>query len=248
MNNLLTDIINTIQRSISEYAGKISEKYNIDSQELVDLWNNLSAEMKIEKKIEKKREIKEHKNKPEKKSQTDEKEEKNLCKYLFSKPPRKGELCNVKVRNGGNYCSKHKQYEGKEQKKISVIPKPIKDDIKIESKEENKLDENISNRKIYLIKNKILNKYWHTHTKFVFDSKENKIVIGRSNNNKLCKLTPEDIELCKKYNFKYDETYDPCEKKEKNDEIQEEEYDSIDTQEEIKEIEELQGSIDIDNL
>ena len=46
------------------------------------------------------------------------------------------------------------------------------------------------------------NMYLHEETNFVFN-KEDKMVVGKLNNNKVVDLSSEDIELCNKWKFKY---------------------------------------------
>ena len=58
--------------------------------------------------------------------------------------------------------------------------------------------------KIILKKNKTLNKIWHPESKLVFKSAQEKLVIGRYENDELIPLDEDALELCTKWKFKYD--------------------------------------------
>jgi hypothetical protein len=109
------------------------------------------------------------------------------CIYEFIKKPKKGEVCGTKIKSG-EYCYKHKKKE---------------EIIKEEIKEEKILPDE---KKITISLNKKLGKFIHSPSKLAFYSKENKVVYGKLScfEDKIVPLCDKDIEVCKKYMFKYD--------------------------------------------
>ena len=116
---LIEQLENIISSSIEEFTKQISEKYGIDQQELISLWENReSTKSAVIKPVEKKVAPK----KPSPKTSTrklsscsnDSKCE--GCPYVYTKGAREGEICNSKPKNGAVYCSRHKKYEGIEPK------------------------------------------------------------------------------------------------------------------------------------
>ena len=55
-----------------------------------------------------------------------------------------------------------------------------------------------------LRKNSDIDKWWNPHTKMVFKSSDELIVIGVCNNKKINELSNDDIATCRKYGFKYE--------------------------------------------
>ena len=51
--------------------------------------------------------------------------------------------------------------------------------------------------------NKEINKFWHPESELIFKSKDERVVIGSYKNNKINKLSDDDIMLCEQYGFKY---------------------------------------------
>lgn len=57
---------------------------------------------------------------------------------------------------------------------------------------------------LLLRKNKVINKLCHPDTNMVFDSSENRVVIGKLTDNTIAKLTEEDIATCENMGFQYE--------------------------------------------
>jgi len=111
MQNIASTITKVIKTTVEEFSLKISEKHDIDVEDLEKLWNETSGEIKISVK----------------KAPKTSKEIKH-CPYIFQKgKDKKGTVCNAKVRSGGNYCSRHKHKENTVPKEIKrqSIPKKI---------------------------------------------------------------------------------------------------------------------------
>ena len=152
----------------------------------------------------------------------------HFCVYEYKRNPRKGQTCAVKIKEG-EYCSKHKKEakavkedknikevkEDKEVKNIKVDKdiKEVAKDVK-ESKEAKEVKEvkevkavkEVKN--LFVLLNKKINRYVHEETRLVFFSKDNKIVYGKLSvlEDKVVHLNDKDIDLCKRYQFRYDET------------------------------------------
>lgn len=104
--------------------------------------------------------------------------------------------------------------EVKEEAKKIKVDKDIKDvkevakDVK-ESKEIVKDVKEVKEVKnLFVLLNKKINRYVHEETRLVFFSKDNKIVYGKLSvlEDKVVHLNDKDIDLCKRYQFRYDET------------------------------------------
>lgn len=196
MNKVLSLISSNIERVFSEYSSKISEKYNIDINELKRIWDTME-ELSVNDGIKKPDiEITTSKKTPSKASSVSSSKvstpkstnSSDKCNYKFIKGKQQGNFCTGSTKNGLRYCSKHLKFENDGQKEKKA-PVPV-----VEKKS---LD-----RIIKL--NKDIKMWWHLETKLVFKSSTEKIVIGRCKDGELQKLTEDDIEDCQKYGFKYE--------------------------------------------
>ena len=139
--------------------------------------------------------------KPEDKKPEDKKlEDKKVsgCPYVFTKGKNEGKNCGGKIKHGLTYCSRHKKYEGTQQKQKKIIPV---------LKKNNDTKKNVVKKplEITLRTNKNINKLWHPETCMVFKSAKERYVIGKCENNKIIKLTNADIDICKSRGFAYKE-------------------------------------------
>lgn len=109
-------ILNNLQSSLNNliynYTEQISNSYNIEISELIEIWNTLESGIELHDasevgnkisntKLSKKKDIVE--TKIIKKSDSN-------CNYVFSRGSKKGDICGDKV-TSGTYCCKHKKYE-----------------------------------------------------------------------------------------------------------------------------------------
>ena len=104
MNNLIKSIETDIENAINIFCKNISEKYELDSVDLMTIWNtqnNIDAPQvnKTSKTNTKKTEKKVEKNLDQK-----------ICGYLFTKGKQQGECCGSKTKDGSNFCLKHNKY------------------------------------------------------------------------------------------------------------------------------------------
>jgi len=58
-----------------------------------------------------------------------------------------------------------------------------------------------------IVRNNLINKFWHSDSRLVFNNKRERVVIGRLSEGgyEIKPLTEEDIELCNSYRFKIEE-------------------------------------------
>lgn len=198
----LQKIIKTMEKNFSsllnDYSDVIATKFNLDIEELKKvnetfLFDNLNKEKEVTKTMAKK-----------KKEEIDESTLKR-CIYTFCKGEKTGEVCNAIIKDKDNVdsvlCKKHlKSNVSCEKKKLKeLIHETKKTEATTPGLKQTKINYTLS-------MNKLINKFWHVDTQFVFHSKENLVVIGTYRNDKLNEfLTEEDIELCKKYRFRYEE-------------------------------------------
>ena len=188
--NFKSQLDDNIQKHIQNFCQHISSKYKLNYTEVYETWNLL-----IEESSDKPTKKTPPKKSPLKKTsvKTDESPPKqdtiikinNVCPYVFSKGARNGEQCGCKPKNGNVYCCKHKKYEDTKEKKIET-KKPV---------------EKIG---IILRKHKITGKLWHMESGLVFKSVDERIVTGKITNDIINPLTDEDVQECKKLNFKYE--------------------------------------------
>ena len=196
---LLTDIENIINNVIGEYNKKLSEKFSLDSEELQKLWKEISgSESKV--KAVKQKKSDDVSETGSVKSSKSKKSIEGGCPYVFSKGKNEGETCGSKPKDSGTYCGKHQKCEGvgqTEKAKSPVGKKSISETT--EKKEPAK-----KKSQIVIRLNKKLDKYWNPETTLVFKSKEDRVVIGSFKDEKFHELTSDDIVVCEKYGFKYE--------------------------------------------
>ena len=235
-NSLMSQIENIINSSILSFNMKVAKKYNIDVSELNELWANGERSIETETQpIETPLQLVKSQTfsqpKPVQpqvtltKSQTiirapkKESPQEKTCPYSFSRGPNSGTVCGTKIKGEGNFCSKHKQYENKEQKgPKKVLPQPKKSPISSiasnsdDEEEEQRVREELNKKKTEGFTDKEINYMFfkkpelgenlsfHKQTGFVCNEK--KLIIGKkTNDNKVIPLTEEDIKVAKSWNF-----------------------------------------------
>ena len=196
MNTLMKEIEKNIKNSVVEFIQVVATKYDLDSSELLELWESdvSTSKSKIVKTVPKA---------PSSvKSDTSSTGSCEGCPYIYTKGEKEGQTCNIKPKGGVVYCTRHKKYEGQEPKQKKIMP-TIKKSI----------SGNISGLKkpspskpvnTVLRKNKAIEKLWHSTTGMVFKSAKERIVIGKCVEDKLLPLTSEDIEVCMAHSFAYE--------------------------------------------
>jgi len=182
MNNLTNGILSVVKAAVEELILHIADEHKLDISELEGYWNKTCEGLTIS--------VKTNTRKITKKVQN---EEVKRCPYMFQKGDKKGKACNAKARTDGTFCSKHKHKEGIPQKKVKgeILPKARK---------------KVTNKRITLRMHRALKVLWHPESKLVFKGKEpeDRVVIGRIEDEDIQSLREEDIEECKILHFKYE--------------------------------------------
>ena len=207
--NMITDMINT-------FFTKTTQECGVSREELIILWEQYVSKDSLNKSPEKEPTEEppmciETNNETSVDSSPSGSESSSTiatgcgCPYLFNKGQNKGQACNKKAAKGHTYCSRHKKYEGSVQKTTKkTLPMAKKTEKKPEKKPEKK-DESTKTKKVSKIlrKNHGINHLWHEHTRLVFRSAKERVVIGICKDDKIHPLTEEDILVCKEYSFAY---------------------------------------------
>jgi hypothetical protein len=187
MDKLLNTIKNNIDNSINEYILAVSTKYNLDINELKNMWTFPSSPSPLPPSPPSPPPS--SPSSTSSKSKISKKSSKIKCAYKFTKGKQQGEMCTSYIKDNSQYCSKHMKFEDSGQKEIKQNPLPVPTVKSVD-------------RLIRL--NKEINKWWHVESKLVFKSNKEKIVVGIYKDNVYCDLCEDDIEECNKYGFKYE--------------------------------------------
>lgn len=225
MNSLSNTIYSVISQSVEQFSQILSEKYTLSKDEIINLWNNeVSVELHVKPNKKPKTlptvvtntsvvSTSDEQLHTEKKNEGEKPEKKvskslPVCKYEFKKGKNSGTKCTSKVSSiDSDYCRKHKpsdkedeeeKEEKKEVEKKTIKPKSDNTNSSTTSAVVTKLNE--SKPSYVLPRNKYGN-YEHPDTHLVFD-KVTREVYGKQVEDRVESLTPEDIELCRKLNFK----------------------------------------------
>jgi hypothetical protein len=225
-------ILNNLQSSLNtliyNYTEQISNNYNIEISELIDIWNTLESGIDLtDTKLSTKK--KDNKSSPTNtNSRVDDstksiKKSDSSCKYVFSRGSKKGDICGDKV-STGTYCCKHKKYEStsvsssvenKVTKKPVDIPR-VKSKVVANSSQQSENSDNVdepiskSSKKVKKIKIDLKrhpivnNKFWNEDTCMFVNNTEDKVFIGKFIDNMICPLNDNDIDFCKSNKLNYD--------------------------------------------
>jgi len=217
-------IFDAIENNIKLYISEIANKYELNENELYQLWNN-NEEFKP---VAKKESIKEDNLDPEL-MKLSKKELSEMCKAK-----------NLPI--SGTKADLVKRLISKEIPKKSV--NSIKNEKVKSSEVIKKLVEKIP--PIQIKKNSFGN-YEHSDSKLVFNNSTKRAFGTQNPDGTISELTPEDIDLCHKYKF----TYDIPENLDKKLNINDEEDEELDDDEEVVEEEvdeELEEDDDDDDV
>jgi hypothetical protein len=107
------------------------------------------------------------------------------CIYVFIKGKNKDRKCSRVVVKSTEFCKQHQLSDKILKIKKRILPVNPKLNLTLEM-------------------NSKINMLWHKSTKLIFNSKEDKQVIGKYDKGKIIELDNEDITLCKKYRFNID--------------------------------------------
>ena len=230
MQSLMNTVEKAIIESVRDYIERINKKYpNTDKEALLDLWNantsNASSRKTsvVESEDGKSDGAKSDGAKSDG-AKSDSGKSVSGCIYTSTKGKNAGRVCGIKPKDGGNYCSTHKKYEGKTPKEKKVVPKPkTKTEPKKEPKTKSKESAVKSGSARVFRKHKELGVLYHQETQLAIKSPEERRVIGKIVDNVIQPLTQEDIETCKQWSFPYDSGKDSGKDSDKQPEPTEEE-------------------------
>jgi len=219
----MQEISNNIRTSVHAFIKKVSDKHDLDFNELINIWENLDTDvvhqsprktvLKITRKTEKlvqntkDEETKNDKNSKSLSKVTDkESPSSDGCPYIYTKGEKEGQSCGIKPKGSVVYCTRHKKYEGQEPKQKKIVPSAKKS---IAGSTPSKVSAPVAKEvNTVLRKNKVIDKLWHSATGMVFKSAKERVVIGKFVDDKLLPLTKEDIDICMSHSFAYDASWE----------------------------------------
>ena len=139
-NMFISQIKRVTEQCVDNYINKISTKYNIDKNELKDLWNKIETNTNDDNSDSKSVKSDSKSVKSDSKSEKSEVDVAKIsvastvitnaktCIYKLTKGKTPGKYCGSKITGNSLYCSKHKKYEIAEPpKQKKIIPKPRED-------------------------------------------------------------------------------------------------------------------------
>ena len=178
--SLSTKIQSAIEETINLYINEVSNKYNLDKNELLKLWDN-KGEFKVNNTVTPLKEVK---------------KDNDLLKLGKSELI---EMCKAKaLKVSGSKQDLVDRIMNAEANKIVAVAE--KKGQKTSPPIIKKLVEKIQN--IHIKRNKF-NNFEHEETSLVFNNKTQKVYGKQNPDGTVSDLTPEDINLCNKYKFSY---------------------------------------------
>ena len=237
MDSLSKSLYSVVSEAIEQFASLISDKYDLSKEEVLELWNNgVSSDVKVKDKKPTST-PKEKKPKP-----PSESTEVKTCKYVFKKGKNNGMTCTSKSCEDSSYCKKHKAQEGKEDEApVEKKSKPTTTKAKKETKDSSVVSKIKESTPSLVIKKNKHGNYEHVETGLVLD-KDTKEVYGRQTDSGVVDLTAEDVETCKRFNFKVRLPQTISKKKEEVEDDDEEEEEDV--EEEVEEEEDEEEEVD----
>lgn len=193
MEQLSKTLYSAVTLSVEQYCKLVGDKYNISVDELLQLWNSgVSQEVTVSQSESK------PKPKAKKSSSSDDKNVQTCC-YVMKKGKNEGAKCSSKVSDeNSSYCKKHEtQGDKAPAEKKTKAPKKEK----AEEKEPPVVKKVIDNKVVMAICRNKYGNYEQKETGIVFDSTRE--AYGKQKDSVVVPLTLEDIEYCKKNNYKY---------------------------------------------
>ena len=176
--SLSTTIQSNIQNIVNLFIDEVSNKYNLNKNDLLKIWNGADAKPEVLVDIEKK---------------TDSR----LNSLLKLTKNELVELCKSKsLKVTGSKPELAERIIESENKIVELDTTSKEHKIPIVKK----LVENIPS--IHLKRNKFDN-FEHPETSFVFNNKTQKVYVKQNIDGSISKLTTDDIDICNKYKFSY---------------------------------------------
>lgn len=169
------NVQNAINNAILNYIDKISNKYKINKEDLLKLWNSTDTSEK----------------KDDEKTYDDSKQKivNGLTKLT---KPELIELCKSKGLKAKGTKSELIEILSEEENKKTIL-----------KSQENINTKLVAKIPSIAIKRNKFNNYEHEETSFVFDNKEKKVYGKQNPDGSISQLSKEDINVCNKYKFAY---------------------------------------------
>ena len=210
MEPLLQEIGANIRVSVHNYVRIISDKYDLDFDELINMWENSNTSTpKSTPKMSTPKTTTPKTTTPKTttpKSPSEASSSSDGCPYVYTKGEKEGQSCGIKPKGGVIYCTRHKKYEGQEPKQKKIVPCAKKS---IAGSTPSKVAVPVAKEvNTVLRKNKIIDKLWHSSTGMVFKSAKERVVIGKCVDDKFLPLDKDDINICMAHSFAYDLSYE----------------------------------------
>ncbi|NDB86695.1 MAG: hypothetical protein EB127_28975 [Alphaproteobacteria bacterium] len=203
MDALSQEIGTIIRLSVHKYIKIVSDKYEIDFDDLISIWENSDTKntpKPTPKKTPKPTTTPKTTTTP--KSPSEASSSSDGCPYIYTKGEKEGQSCGIKPKGGVIYCTRHKKYEGQEPKQKKIVPCAKKS---IAGSTPSKVAVPVAKEvNTVLRKNKAIDKLWHSSTGMVFKSARERVVIGKCVDDKFLPLDKDDINICMAHSFAYD--------------------------------------------
>jgi len=214
-------IQNAVDDTVTKYVEKVALKFNIDKQQLLNIWNSIDN-------LE---------NKEEKKQPYDDSKQKIVNSLSRLTKPELVELCKTKnLKAKGTKAELIEILSDEETKKITV-----KSSENINSKLVAKVPS-------IAIKRNKFNNFEHEETSFIFDNKEKKVYGKQNADGSVSPLTKDDINLCNKYKFSYVIPDNLDTKNNKNDDELEELDEDVNIENDDENLEEEEEDDDLEEI
>ena len=214
-------IQNVVDDTITKYVEKVSLKYKIDKQELLNIWNSIDNT----------------ENKEEQKQPYDDSKQKIVNSLSRLTKPELVELCKTK----------NLKVKGTKAELIEILSNDETKKIAVKSSE-NINSKLVAKVLSIAIKRNKFNNFEHAETSFVFDNKEKKVYGKQNSDGSVSPLTKDDINLCNKYKFSYVIPDNLDSKNNKVDDELEELDDDVNVEEEDENVEEEDEDDDLEEV
>jgi len=208
---LITDLENKVNKYVKKFISKIVEQNSsFTKSELMTMWTGVSLK---DKKSKGTRQVSDSPSDSSESpsvspsvapSSAQSSNNTGVCPYVFIKGDKKGTSCAVKIKDSSSrFCALHKKAETQEPKERKILPKPLMKNVT--SKPSSPPRKDVQR---VLILNKDLNMHLHQETGFAFKTLDGnppvRVVVGKYDGKVVVGLTPEDIELCKQWQFRFE--------------------------------------------
>ena len=194
--SLNESLLNAINNVVNTYIERVAQKYDLDSDQLRNLWegSTSSAEPRPKKGKTKTTEVSS--------VDTDDLSDERLIKCNKAEL---SALCKAQgVKCTGTKAVLIARLMGKDEDDAKTVKKSAKKSKAKSTDNSSKVVKKLTaNVPTIPIRRNQFNNLEHPETGFVFDKKTQEVIGKQNDNGSLDTITPADIDLCKKFKFKY---------------------------------------------